>query len=107
MGTRKKAIVSVDGEAAKDAVVQAGRKAKKSVARKVASESGRAKQRVRQAGRSAAGAISGKAVETRRALGREVERRRDASLRRVLRTCISLSKKQTAVLEKLENTLST
>ena len=61
-------IVSVDREAAKEVVVEAGRKARKSVARTVTAQSGRA-------------------------------------LRRVLRTCIGLSKRQTAALEKLEEGL--
>lgn len=104
MSSRK--IVSVDRDAAKDVVVEAGRKARKSVARKVAAGSSRARQQARRAGRNAAGKISGKAGETRKALGREVQKRRDGALRRALRTCISLSKKQTAVLEKLEGNLS-
>ncbi len=105
MGSKKK-IVSVDREAAKEAVVEAGRKAKKSVAQRVAAGSSRARQGARRAGRSAAGKVSGKVAETRSALGREVQERRNGALHRALRTCISLSKKQTAVLEKLEGSFS-
>ncbi len=105
MGNRKR-IVSVNREAARDAVVEAGRKAKKSVARKVSAGSSRAGQRARRSGRNAAVKISVKAAETRSALGREVQKRRNSALRRALRTCISLSKKQTAVLEKLAGSLS-
>ena len=101
----KKKIVSVDREAAKEAVVEAGRKAKKSVTQKVAAGSSRARQGARRAGR-AAGKVSGKVAETRSALGREVQERRNSALHRALRTCIFLSKKQTAVLEKLEGSFS-
>ncbi len=104
MGSKKK-IVSVDREAAKEAVVEAGRKAKKSVTQKVAAGSSRARQGARRAGR-AAGKVSGKVAETRSALGREVQERRNGALHRALRTCIFLSKKQTAVLEKLEGSFS-
>ena len=99
-------IVSIDREAAKEAVVEAGRKARKSVTQKAAAGSSRARQRARQAGSKAVGKVSGKVAETRGALGREVQKRRSSALRRALRTCIALSKKQTAVLEKLAGSLS-
>ena len=98
-------IVSVDREAAKEAVAQVGSRAKKKVARTVAAGSAQARRRARRAGRSAAGSISGKVADARRAVGQELHRRRRAALRRALTTCISISRKQTTLLERLGDSL--
>ena len=98
MAATKKKVVTVDKEAAKDAARRAGKRTRKAVARKVSGTRKRAKQK----SISTVGKLTDRAAGARRSLEREIGRRRDGAIRTALATCVELSRKQLAALEKLE-----
>ncbi len=106
MPTESNRVLTIDGEAAKEAVVEAGRKAKKSVTRKVGAGSKRAKDAARKHGSGVLDKAVGAAQSVRESVGSRVGKTKDAALRHALRTCIGLSKKQTQLLEGLEKSVT-
>ncbi len=106
MPATKKKVVSVDGRAAKEAVVEVGRKAKKVASRKASAGSRAAKKKVQSTSRGAAKTIAGHAAGAKQFVGSKIEKRKNSAIRSALKTCVELSAKQLAVLQKLERSIA-
>ncbi len=99
MAATKKKVVNVDTEAAKDAARRVGKRTRKAVASKVAGT----RQRAKQKGLSTVAKLTDRAADARRSIEKQIGRRREGAIQVALSTCVELSRKQLAALQKLES----